>query len=159
MFVSNGGNTRHQLTPRHVVSEIPDSRTQRVKYGIPQIDNFKNSPPVNKALQEAELSFKANIITTSPLDYSLVAQLNNKVQEFQDQNPDDLETSPTLAAETGTALLIENNRLKQELQDMKKAKGENYQLLEKYTRLEAELADTVEKLEKWNRMKKNILLQ
>ncbi|KAG8295433.1 hypothetical protein J6590_080298, partial [Homalodisca vitripennis] len=51
-------------------------------------------------------------------------ELHNEIEEVHDkiknlQDPDDLETSLTLAAEAGNALLAENRNLKRELYDMK----------------------------------------
>lgn len=88
-------------------------------YGKPKIDNFKNKV-FNKALKEAENAFSntkclnpdrnttvdSNVL---PLENQQLRDVLNKVQDLQEQeqNPDDLETSLTLAVEAGHALLLE----------------------------------------------------
>lgn len=182
-----------------------------LKYGIPQIDNFKNKI-FNKALQEAELASKARTATTtdalssdtttendghcsgadqpitghihtqqndtltSPFDYTLMAQLSTpetgepsmptnglqdipiqepldnihkKIQRLQD--PDNLETSLTLAAEAGNALLAENNKLRQDLFEMTMRNSELAQRLNDINNLtEIRYQERIDELERAN---------
>ncbi|KAG8241392.1 hypothetical protein J6590_087909 [Homalodisca vitripennis] len=45
--------------------------------------------------------------------------IEHKIKDYEEQDEQALETSLTLAAEAGSALLCENQKLKQELQNMK----------------------------------------
>ncbi|KAG8248958.1 hypothetical protein J6590_030985 [Homalodisca vitripennis] len=67
-------------------------------------------------------------------------ELHNEIEEVHDkiknlQDPDDLETSLTLAAEAGNALLAENRNLKRELYDMTQKNSQ----LTQHTRVTFEL--------------------
>lgn len=107
-------------------------------YGKPLTDNYRNKS-FNTALTKAELAFKSMTSASSEqyisiqssieappnhnysLDNNIVNEIDNiqeKVKHFNDIENPDLETSISLAAEVGSALLAENNKLKQELQLM-----------------------------------------
>lgn len=96
-------------------------------YGTPLPDNAKNKI-FNKALKEAETAYKASKSPKNDISQHRTTQEENlpskhrpiediqaKLQKTQDT---DLETSLTLAAEIGNALLSENTKLKQDLQAM-----------------------------------------
>lgn len=94
-------------------------------YGQQKTDNYRNKL-FNEALREAENAFLNVDLsnTNTPLVLKEQSKENDqhiceKVQNFQERNQEDLETSLTLAAEAGTVLLAENSKLRQELHDLK----------------------------------------
>lgn len=114
-------------------------------YGIPLINNGINKT-FNNALREAEAAFTAWVADRNipePTEVSndncsetffnsmdqsninncnYISNLHNTIENIQSKilssDDNDLETSITLAAEAGTALLAENSKLKQELHSL-----------------------------------------
>lgn len=80
------------------------------KYGQLKMDNHRNKR-FNKALEEAEL----DKCPTNPV----IADIGVKIDNCGEIDDLDLETSLTLAAEAGNALLLENSQLKQQVHDLK----------------------------------------
>lgn len=95
-------------------------------YGNPLVDNFRNIN-FNKALKEAEIAFNSKTngldstvagtdkLSTPAQGAETLIDIQDKIKNLSSEEPD-LETSLTLAAEVGNALLTDNNRLRIELQ-------------------------------------------
>ncbi|KAG8306165.1 hypothetical protein J6590_054295 [Homalodisca vitripennis] len=84
-----------------------------------------------------------------------IEDLQSKIHNLSIE--ENLETSLTLAAELGSALLKENCLIKQQLHDLKETKSEN--LLELEDRLKEELCFMTSKLEEERNLKEDFLLQ
>lgn len=138
------------------------------KYGKLKINNFKNKI-FNTAIIEAETysnkscsnlelknlsSSKSDpefnkILSGSPPqpENQQLREVHNKVQNYQEQNIDDLETSLTLAAEAGTALLTENKALKEENQRLNLLLHSKEAQVEEYSREEETFIAKIENLQ------------
>ncbi|KAG8330524.1 hypothetical protein J6590_061924 [Homalodisca vitripennis] len=72
-----------------------------------------------KQLKTEEIEkWKCPTCTTTPQSQSM-QHVEEKIRNLKNQQEPDLETSLTLAAEVGNALLVENEKLKQDLEQMK----------------------------------------
>lgn len=89
-------------------------------YGQLKADNYRNKK-INAALMEAAETDKCQIE-----DCIEVTEVKKRIDNFESIDDLDLETSLTLAAEAGNALLTENSKLKEEIE---KLQSENSKLL------------------------------
>lgn len=121
-------------------------------HGVAQVDNFRNQT-FNRALKDAEIAFKAletpkndsNTNLTSQASVSNMEDIHTKLQNSQDA---DLETSLSLAAEIGNALLTENNKLKHDLHDISQQNEELFkQVMESSNFGNSQYQDRIEELE------------
>ncbi|KAG8253529.1 hypothetical protein J6590_032326 [Homalodisca vitripennis] len=94
-------------------------------YGQPKADNYRNKK-FNAALKEAE---EKEINLTQPC--TEVNEISKKIDNLEKTDDLDLETSLTLAAEAGNALLTENTKLRQDLQFLQDENVELIKELEK----------------------------
>ncbi|KAG8266240.1 hypothetical protein J6590_076516 [Homalodisca vitripennis] len=124
-------NNNDKKAPSYTVTFFGDKTTAKINendlysyhenlqlYGKEKLDNFKNKR-LNNALKEADTAYRAT------RHQALLAENMDTAQIQNDQspgNPDetDFETSLTLAAEIGNALLQENDNLKKQICDLKK---------------------------------------
>lgn len=120
-----GDKTTAKITGKELFSYVQN----KTKYGVYKTENFKNRK-FNLALKEAEKALINNgkgSPTTNPYNYinytfnqkieseiELEPELKEKILNIEKEDSD-LETSLTLAAEVGNALLSENHKLKQDL--------------------------------------------
>lgn len=130
-----GENTTAEVSKSSILHYYKNIQT----YGIPLTESYRNKK-FNLALQEAKLAFeelqmqKLNMtnqvdkldlklthtklpeetLTSDPKDK--ISEVCSKIQNLQDT--EDLETSLTLAAEVGSALLTDNNKLRQDILDL-----------------------------------------
>lgn len=101
-------------------SDICSYEENKSLYGQQKADNFRNKK-INAALMEAEESLTQQIDACSKVNEisKLIIDNHDGIEDL------DLETSLTLAAEAGNALLSENTKLKQ---DVEKLRAENLKL-------------------------------
>ncbi|KAG8247908.1 hypothetical protein J6590_051208 [Homalodisca vitripennis] len=123
-------------------------------HGQPKTDNFKNKA-FNEALKEAEKSYTHilleqqtqdtadKLLDDTTLTSTPWVDLHSKIKKHG-KSEEELETSLTLAAEAGTALLSENIPLKD---DLKKLAAQNARLTAKVMNLDAKI-ETMETEEK-----------
>lgn len=93
-------------------SDICSYEENKSIYGQQKADNFRNKK-FNAALLEAEEDQTSQVMASTKVDE--ISKLIDNYNEIEDI---DLETSLTLAAEAGNALLAENSKLKQELESL-----------------------------------------
>lgn len=105
------------------------------KYGKPKTNNYRNVK-FNNALFEAEIHLNSN---SSPCCNTKIEELQEKILNLSAGDDLDHDTSLSLAAEVGNALLTENTLLKQQLYDLKTQKSESQLELEDKIKLAEEI--------------------
>lgn len=107
------------------------------KYGKPKTNNFRNAK-FNNALLEAEKHFHNNL---SPYCNTSIEELQEKILNLSAGDSLDHDTSLSLAAEVGNALLEENTLLKQQLHELKIQKSKSQLELEDKLKLSEEFIE------------------